>query len=376
MSCKEEIHMEEWKEYNISDLSIMRNGRKRPTISGEFPVFGGNGIIDKVSTNNAEDVIIIGRVGAYCGNVYYCKNKCWISDNAIAVYANDKIEIEYLFYLFSILDLHHSHIGGAQPLMTQDIIGGFKVKIPSKLIQRRIVNILKSLDDKIELNKKINENLEAQASALFKRWFIDFDFPNPNNENKPYRSSGGKMIESEMGMIPEGWKVGKLGDIVNISSGKRPIYKQNHLDKDNTIPIIGASCIMGYTNSALFNDKLLITGRVGTHGVIQRVNFPSWPSDNTLIIKSEYYEFSNQILRRIDYKNMNRGSTQPLITQTDLNNTQIIIPNKRVMMLYEKNSNALMNSYENNLNENAHLSEIRDSLLPKLMNNKIKLENL
>jgi len=155
--------MKGWKTYKVSDLTIMRNGKKRPTCPGQFPVYGGNGIMGYTDVYNAENTIIIGRVGAYCGNVYYSSDKCWVSDNAITVSANDLIDIKYLFYLMSFLDLHHQHIGGAQPLMTQDIIGGFNVSIPNLEIQKRIADILSSLDDKIELNRRINDNLNIVA---------------------------------------------------------------------------------------------------------------------------------------------------------------------------------------------------------------------
>src|SRR5574344_863298 len=170
--------MEEWKEYKeykISDIATMKNGKKRPNSAGDYPVFGGNGIMDYVNCYNAENVIIVGRVGAYCGNVFYSKEKCWISDNAIAVFANEVVDIEYLYYKMTSIDLHHNHIGGAQPLMTQDIIGGFDVLIPNMTTQKSAVSILNSLNDKIELNKRINDNLEQQAQALFKSWFVDFE---------------------------------------------------------------------------------------------------------------------------------------------------------------------------------------------------------
>ena len=155
--------MEDWRKYRISDLTIIKNGKKRPSSTGPFPVYGGNGIMDYADIHNAENTIIVGRVGAYCGNVYRCPEKCWVSDNAIAVFANDLIDIKYLYYLMSSLDLHHMHIGGAQPLMTQDIIGGFEVFVPSLEIQKEIISIISSLDDKIELNRRINDNLIQAA---------------------------------------------------------------------------------------------------------------------------------------------------------------------------------------------------------------------
>lgn len=191
---------------------------------------------------------------------------------------------------------------------------------------------------------------------MFKSWFVDFE---------PF---GGKM--------PDDWKVGKLGDIAEITSGKRPLAKQNNINDEFCIPLIGASCVMGYTNSLLYSNRILITGRVGTHGVVQRFNEPCWPSDNTLVILSKYYEYCYQILKTINYTAMNRGSTQPLITQTDLKNTEIVVPTNKILTDYEKDIGALMNLYESNQRENTRLAQLRDTLLPKLMSGEIDVSKV
>lgn len=227
------------------------------------------------------------------------------------------------------------------------------VKLPPLPTQQKIAAILSSLDDKIELNNKINTNLEQQAGALFKNWFVDFE---------PF---GGKM--------PEGWKVGKLSDIAEITSGKRPPMKQSDYSKDVSIPLVGAASVMGYTNQVLYNEPILITGRVGTHGVIQRFSTECWPSDNTLVVKSQYYEYVYQIMCNIDYDNMNRGSTQPLITQSDLGKVECIIPDEGNLNKFEQLTNNLFAKVQENQLENQKLANIRDTLLPKLMNGEIIL---
>ena len=211
----------EWKEVTISDIANLKNGKKRPSELGVIPVFGGNGIMEYVNSFNSEDTIVIGRVGAYCGCVYFSKGKCWVSDNAIAAKAKEGNDNEYLYYLLSSLNLNHHHIGGAQPLMTQDIIGRIEVVVPQKKDdQRRIASILSSLDRKIELNNKINADLEEMAQAIFKNWFVDFE---------PFKD--GKFVDSELGMIPEGWKVISLNEILDNVSGYS--YKGSELQSSN-----------------------------------------------------------------------------------------------------------------------------------------------
>ena len=133
---------------------------------------------------------------------------------------------------------------------------------------------------------------------------------------------------------------------------------------------------MGFTNAVLYDERILITGRVGTHGVIQRYSRPCWASDNTLVIKSDYYEFAYQQLCVVDFHNMNRGSTQPLITQTDLKNVPIVLPDEATLREFEDLGGSLMERYESNVRESERLAEIRDALLPRLMSGELSVADL
>lgn len=132
---------------------------------------------------------------------------------------------------------------------------------------------------------------------------------------------------------------------------------------------------MGFTSEANHTDKILVIGRVGTHGVIQRFNTPCWASDNTLVITSPYYEFTNQILNRIDYLSMNRGSTQPLITQGDMKKIVVLVPDKETLTKFEEFASSLMAKWEANNIENVKLTLLRDTLLPKLISGELDISN-
>lgn len=142
------------------------------------------------------------------------------------------------------------------------------------------------------------------------------------------------------------------------------------------IPLVGAASVMGFTSEANHSNKILVTGRVGTHGVVQRFNSPCWTSDNTLVITSNLYEYTYQILKRIDYHSLNRGSTQPLITQSDMNKIPILIPNHDILQDFETLAGQLMAQLESNLCENGKLAELRDTLLPKLMSGEIDVSGI
>ena len=240
--------------------------------------------------------------------------------------------------------------------------GDMEIELPSRKVQDKIVSILSSLDRKIELNNKINADLEEMAQAIFKNWFVDFE---------PFKD--GKFVDSELGMIPEGWKVGCLGDIAEITSGKRPPKKSKDKTKELFIPLIGASDIMGFTSDVLYERPILVIGRVGTHGVVQRFQEKCWPSDNTLVVESSYYNYVYQLLKGIDYSAINRGSTQPLITQTDVKNTDVIIAPENVLKEYESITSTLFSKHRANIKESSRLSLLRDTLLPRLMSGELEV---
>lgn len=129
---------------------------------------------------------------------------------------------------------------------------------------------------------------------------------------------------------------GKLQDITKITTGKRPRVKSNIRKSNNKYPIIGASKIMGYTSEYLYNDSIITTGRVGTHGIVQRFREPVWVSDNSFVFITEHEDYLYEILsHRINYDAINTGSTQPLITQTNLKNIDIYVPTKKQFQNFE-----------------------------------------
>ena len=165
---------------SLGDIADFRNGKaispEKYTPAGKHPVFGSNGQIARSDdVLYPEPAIVIGRVGAYCGCVHYVPRASWVTDNAIVALPKLGNDIRYLFYLLGSLELQRTAIGSAQPLMTQ---GGLKVvrtKAPPLAEQKAIAAVLGALDDKIELNRRMNATLEAMARALFQSWFVDFD---------------------------------------------------------------------------------------------------------------------------------------------------------------------------------------------------------
>ena len=238
----------------------------------------------------------------------------------------------------------------------QSVLNDLIMKVPSLEDQKKISSVFCVLDQKIALNNEINDNLERQVSVLYQSWFEDFELTN--------------------GVCPENWRYQELSAIADIASGKRPPVKSEVCNQETPISIVGAASVMGFTSKANHTDKILVTGRVGTHGVIQRFNTPCWTSDNTLVITSPYYEFTNQILHRIDYSSMNRGSTQPLITQGDMKKVVVLVPDEDTLAKFEVFAGSLMAKWEANIKENVKLASLRDTLLPRLMSGEIDVSGI
>lgn len=294
---------------------------------------------------------------------------CMVPDEVLPARVNQHVSIirgkaecvlgSYLLYYLQMLKpvlLQLASGGATRNALTKGMLEELEIEVPTISEQKKIVSIIDDIQEKIKNNTKINDNLLQQSSALYQAWFEDYILYD--------------------GSIPSKWRQGTLADIANVTSGKRPPVKSAEKTDTAVIPLVGAASVMGYTTEANHTDKILVTGRVGTHGVIQRFNSPCWTSDNTLVITSDFYEYTYQILQRIDYNSMNRGSTQPLITQGDMNKVSILIPDQETLHDFETLVGQLMEQYQANILENNKLAEIRDTLLPKLMSGKLDVSEL
>ena len=146
---------------NLGKILQFRNGRKRPITIGDFPVYGGNGILGYANDFNMQKGIIIGRVGAYCGSVFLSETECWVSDNAIMALPLDDSDFLFSYYLLKWLELNKRHIGTGQPLITQEILNRIEVDLPTPDKREKIGSILYCLDKRIQNNSAINDNLAA-----------------------------------------------------------------------------------------------------------------------------------------------------------------------------------------------------------------------
>ena len=258
-----------------------------------------------------------------------------------------------------------------------DLLGDVEIGIPSLEEQKSIAKILSDLDSKIELLQKQNKTLEAIGQAIFKHWFVDFEFP--NEEGKPYKSSGGEMVFNEEleKEIPKGWEVGSPMRLASFKNGKSTTlatYAENGL-----YPLIGSNGEIGRTDKKIVDQPSIIIGRVGANcGSLHYSLEPCWISDNAIFaipkLTSEY-PFVLMSFKRLTFRDLRAGSAQPLINQTSIKTLRLIIPPHENIDNFSKNIRSILSKIQSNMNENRSLSKIRDSLLPKLMSGKIRVLN-
>lgn len=308
-----------------------------------------------VTSTYRQDDVLVSNIRPYFKKIWKatCSGGC--SNDVLVFTPHEGVNPTFLYYVLSQDDFFayatKTAKGTKMPRGDKKAIMDFIVPLIPLEPQRKIAAVLSSLDDKIETNNAICRNLEELADVLFADRFVNFgDFE---------------------GRIPDAWQLVPLSRIADVTSGKRPPMKQTVASAEVSVPLLGASAIMGYTNRILYDSRMLVIGRVGTHGVVQRVDYPCWPSDNTLVVSSSYYEFVYQSLKRIDYRALNRGSTQPLITQSDVLKEQILLPDSHSLNEYEACAGALMQMRDELKRQNSHLAALRDTLLPRLMSGEL-----
>jgi type I restriction enzyme S subunit len=275
---------------------------------------------------------------------------------------------------------------GASGIRGSDLVN-VQVPNPPKQVQDEVAGLLGSIDDRITLLRETNTTLEAIAQALFKSWFVDFD---PVHAKMQGRAPEGmdkataalfpdSFEESELGPVPNGWKFGSLSDLCVIASGKRPVDRSDVLSDSCNIPLYGGAGVMGYTSESLFEDKKIVTGRVGTLGRVHVAYPPFWASDNVLVLSPRdetFFSFSFQWLCGIDVQALNRGSTQPLLTQKDLGAQVNVIPPRTLLEKFEEISAALNQQIRLQTLQVETLSNLRDTLLPRLISGELRTSSI
>ena len=428
--------MEEWEKIKISDIGHVVTGKTPRTsikenyggyipfltpsddLSNKFAPITNKALTDKGLTEVRncllpKNSICVSCIGSDLGKVVMLKKPTVTNQQFNSIIPNENYSPDFVYYLMIIVGKRLNFLSKtstAVPIINKSTFSNFEVEVPSCLHnQTQIAKILSSLDDKIELNNRINANLEEQAQALFRRWFVDFEFP--NEEGLSYKSNGGKFVESELGKIPEGWTVGNISEIIESTlggdwgkefkegnytrevfcirgadipdikkgtRGKMPIryiIEKNFLNKsleseDLVVEISGGSptqstgrvCRISTELLSKYKDSLICTNFC--RAIKPTVGFSSY------IFYLWEYLYSQGVM--FTYENGTTG-----IKNLDMNRLiqkeLIVIPNKNILKEFSILVNSNNKIIQSNGKESENLSSLRDSLLPQLMNNEFKI---
>jgi type I restriction enzyme S subunit len=262
--------------------------------------------------------------------------------------------------------------GTTMPIVNKSTFEEIKLLLPPFPEQKAIAATLSALDDMIELNNQINKTLEEMAQAIFKSWFVDFE---------PFKN--GEFEESELGLIPKGWRVGVLGDIIDIFDSKRvPLSNRQRSVMEKKYPYYGAATLMDYVDNYIFDGVYVLLGEDGTvmdekgYPILQYVWGKFWVNNHAHVLKGKGV-FSDEYLY-IFLKNTNvasivTGAVQLKINQNNLTGLKIMIPPEDVVKQYNDVVKDIFACFRSNADEIKILISLRDTLLPKLISGEIRV---
>ena len=357
--------------------------------TGNYPVFGGNGIRGYTDTFNQDgDYVIIGRQGAYCGNVHYYSGKSYLTEHAIVGKTKKEYNHVSVAYLLSLLKLYKFQGQSAQPGLSVETLSKITVKHPQYNFYG-MGQILSSLDAKIALNRRMNEELEGMAKMLYDYWFVQFDFP--NEEGKPYKSSGGAMEYNAVlkREIPAGWKVKSIQeqfDVVMERISKEDTSQSNYAPIEvlpkrrmsffECAPI--ESAISGLCKFEKF-DVLLSNRRVYFHKVCI-APFAGITRDTVIVLRPlnmERLPYAYQVLNTdhfISYATRHSyGTEQPVFSWDVTRKYYVAESNCSLEGEYSNRMKSLVQKVIGLQHEIKNLTALRDKLLPLLMNGQVRV---
>lgn len=413
--------MEEWKEYKVEDIiSEISMGpfgsdvKKEVYTSFGVPILNGSnlqgfklkedsfGYVSEEKANSLKkcnayrgDIVVTHR--GTLGQIVYIPNNSKFDRYVISqsqfrfTCNNDIVRPDFLVYLFHTKEGQHKILSNASQVGVPALARAtttfrqIKVKIPSLSVQTKITNILFSLDDKIEVNRRINEQLEELAGALFKSWFVDFE---------PFKD--GEFVESELGMIPKGWKVVEVGELCESISVKHKFDKDeliflNTGDIHNNIYLhnnyMPINEMPGQAKKSIRKGDILYSEIRPINKHFAFVNFEANDyvvSTKLMVIRCRninnlrlyQYLTSNEIIDFLQQEAETRSGTFPQIRFENIQRLKMIIASPIVEEQYDKNLLPIYNKIETNNKEIHHLTTLRDTLLPKLMSGEIDVNEV
>lgn len=305
-------------------------------------------------------------------------NLTWLSE------FDERINNLYIYYWLTSRvgqnEIEKVTIGSTQKALTIVNLKSINIKVPPLKIQNKITEILSLIDNKLQINRESIANLEELSQTLFKRWFVDFEFP--NKEGNSYKTYRGKMIQSELGEIPERWQVLRLEDIAHsYNTVRKPLSKLEREKQENNYPYYGATKIIDYVGNYLFDGKYILVGEDGTVKTDEGTPFTQyiwgqfWVSNHAHVLKGK--TISDELLL-LNLKNVYiepfiTGAVQPKLNKKNLNSIKFLQADESTLSKFERIIQPIYGKVRELTDESNYLRELRDTLLPKLMSGEIEL---
>jgi len=366
--------MSDWQLIQLEQAINFGNGKVKPKNKGIFPIYGGNGILDFGDKFNYEgETIVIGRVGAYCGSVYYENKPIWVSDNALVAIPKKGFDAKFLFYFLKHSNLNQYAGGSSHPLVTQTLLNSLEFDCcVNPVLQERIAEVLSSLDDKIDLLQRQNKTLEEMAETLFRQWFeseesepetllsefLDF-LEGPGLRHWQYTLSGVKFINIRL-----------------IDKGELHIETANFVAEEEAY---------GRYKHFLLQAKDMVVSTSGTLGksaIVRKYHLPLML--NTSVIRfrptdGKSYSFMYQYLQSkafLDHlETTASGSVQANFGPSHLKMMKVSFPTKEKIQVFSSRLDPLYEKINHNYSQIKQLEALCDTLLPKLMSGAVRVES-
>ena len=387
--------MAEWKKVKVGDIGKVITGKTPKTSNNEY--YGGDipfltpsdnmsvkyvrgtnkyiTEIGRLSVKNATlpaNAICVSCIGSDLGKVVITTQETVTNQQINSIIVDtEKFDVDFVYY--SMLELgkilnFHSKTSTAVPIVNKSSFSQYEIDCPELSVQKKIGDILSSVDKKIEENNKINNNLFEQAKALFKNWFMDYE---------PFSSNNA---------IPEKWRIGKVGEIIELHDSKRIPLSGAERDKMEKIyPYYGATSLMDYVDNYLFDGIYLLLGEDGTvvddkgFPILQYIDGKFWVNNHAHILTGKLgysVEELYLLFSLTNIKSIVTGAVQQKVSQANLKKVPAVIPTVDVLKQFDDIIQPIFAEIRNLRSENQRLSSIRDSLLPKLMSGELDVSNV
>ncbi|MEO9058329.1 MAG: restriction endonuclease subunit S [Ktedonobacteraceae bacterium] len=356
-----------WRQIKWGDLATLEYGkglRGYQNTDGRYPVYGTNGLIGWHETSLCDKPgIIIGRKGAYRG-VHLSKTPFFVIDTAfyLKLLTND-VDLTWAYYQLLNFDINKIDSGSAIPSTSRDAFYQIPVLLPPLLTQRKIATILSAYDDLIENNTRRTSILEEMAQSLYREWFVHFRFP--GHEKK-------SLVETALGMIPEGWEVRTFGEVIELAYGKA---LKADMRVVGNILVYGSGGVIGYHNEGIVKGPGIIVGRKGNVGSVFWSDNDFFPIDTVFFVRSNvclhyiYYNLQDQHF-------VNNDAAVPGLNRNQAYLLPFLLPDGPILSIFQEFIDPLFRQKQVLIKKNANLRQTRDLLLPKLISGEVDVEGL